>query len=91
MVLLYSFPAPQNSQASVIPLIVAYLSTQPFYLILLYRLIRRKCGKSKPSEDPTSTVTLEKTSEQLSKPEEQPLDSNALPRKLASEIVASEI
>lgn len=61
MVLLYSFPAPENSQASVIPLIVAYLSTQPFYVILLCRWIRRQCcpvpaEKTKEIDRQTSSV-----------------------------------
>ena len=70
MVLLYSFPAPENSQATVIPLIVAYLSAQPFYLILLYRILRGKFCKPKKVESDKSLDKLSKASE----PEEQPLD-----------------
>ena len=72
MVLLYSFPPPQSSQAAVIPLIVAYLTLQPFYIILIYRLIREKCckPKKKPINHTVSVDTLSKTTRQLSEVEE---------------------
>ena len=70
MVLLYSLPSPTNSQSTVIPIIVAYLSPQPFYFILLYQLIRRKCCPSeKESHHRISIDTLSKTTHQLSESE----------------------
>lgn len=72
MVLLYSFPSPESSQATVIPLIVAHLTPQPFYIILIYRLIRGKCckPKKKPINRKISVDTLSKTTRQLSEVEE---------------------
>ena len=70
MVLLYSLPSPTNTQSTVIPIIVAYLSPQPFYFILLYQLIRRKCCASKKEIDQRVSVdTLSKTTHQLSESE----------------------
>lgn len=70
MVLLYSLPSPTNTQSTVIPIIVAYLSPQPFYLILLYQLIRRKCCASKKVIDHRVSIdTLSKTTHQLSESE----------------------
>jgi hypothetical protein len=84
MVLLYSFPAPENSQASVIPLLVAYLSTQPFNVILIYRLIHKRCFKAKKLPPRISLDTLSKTTFRLSEFEDQPLDEKpAEPRKVS--------
>ena len=84
MVLLYSFPAPENSQATVIPLLVAYLSQQPFYVILLYRLIRKRCSKPKKLAPRKSIDTLSKTTNRPSESEDQPLDEKpAEPRKVS--------
>ena len=45
MVLLYSFPEPENYQSTVIVMIILYVSSQPFYAILLIGLFRKKCCK----------------------------------------------
>jgi hypothetical protein len=83
MVLLYSLPEPENSQSGVIPLIVAYLSTQPFNIILVYRLIRRHCCKpEKPVLDET-VDTLSKKNGQLSEEETEPLDTVPQTRKIS--------
>ncbi|CAF3679138.1 unnamed protein product [Rotaria sp. Silwood1] len=47
LVLLYSLPEPENHQSTVIAMIVSYISSQPFYIILLIRFIRKKCFKKK--------------------------------------------
>ena len=75
MVLLYSFPEPENTQASVIPLIVAYLSAQPFHLILLGRFIYRKCQKPEKPVRYVSDDTLSKTTRRLSEEESEILDT----------------
>ncbi len=70
MILLYSLPSPINSQATIIPLIVAYLSPLPFCFILIYQLIRGKCcPKKKQSIRRTSIDTLSKTTRQASEAE----------------------
>ncbi|CAF1601526.1 unnamed protein product, partial [Didymodactylos carnosus] len=51
MVLLYSFPQPESGQATVIPLIISYLSEQPFHIALLYKIIRRKYFNKVPNTD----------------------------------------
>ncbi|CAF1122313.1 unnamed protein product [Adineta ricciae] len=81
MVLLYSFPAPENTQASVIPLIVAYLSAQPFYLILLGRFIYRKCQKPENPVRYVSDDTLSKTTRRLSEEGSEILDTSSPKRK----------
>jgi hypothetical protein len=83
MVLLYSFPAPENSQAGVIPLIVAYLSTQPFNIILVYRLIRQHCCKPEKRARHVSIDTLSKTTRQLSEEETEPSDNISQTRKIS--------
>ncbi|CAF0882813.1 unnamed protein product [Adineta steineri] len=70
MILLYSLPAPDNSQATVMPLVVAYLSNQPLYILLIYQIIRRKCCKSEKSVD-----TLSKTTPELSEVKSEVLDN----------------
>jgi hypothetical protein len=77
MVLLYSLPAPENSQACVMPLIVAYLCTQPFYLILIYRFIRRKFSKSEKPVRHVSVDTLSKTTRQLTEEGTEEADGNS--------------
>jgi hypothetical protein len=85
MVLLYSFPAPESAQASVVPLIVAYLTTQPFHIVLIYRLIRNKCFK--PKKKPIRQIsvdTLSKTTRQLSEvEEEEPIEVIPQTRKIS--------
>ncbi len=72
MIFYYSFPSPENSQASVIPIIVAYLSIQPLLIILFGQLIYRKCCKTKEKTDHSvSADTLSKTTRQLSEIEQQ--------------------
>jgi hypothetical protein len=56
MVVLFSLPEPENNQSTVIVMTVFYLSSQPFYAILLINLIRKKCCKKK-------IVQIEKSSE----------------------------
>jgi sodium/bile acid cotransporter 3/5 len=74
MILIYSLPPPTNSQATIIPIIVAYLSPQPFYLILIYQLIRQKCcPKKKQSVRRISIDTISKTTFRLSEPELEPI------------------
>jgi len=80
MILLYSLPEPENIQSGVIPLIVAFLSTQPFNLILIYRLIRQHCCKPVIHE---SVATLSKTTHQLSEVETEPLDNISQTRKIS--------
>ena len=75
MVLLYSFPAPENSQATVIPLIVAYLCTQPFYAILLIRWIRRRCLPS-PEEKKIDRQAPSVTTRQVTDVDEQELQKD---------------
>ncbi len=78
MILLYSLPSPINSQATIIPIIVSHLSPVPFYFILTYQLIRRKCcPKKKQSIRRISVDTLSKTTHH---PREAELESmNELP------------
>lgn len=68
MILLYSLPPPENSRTTVIPIIVAFLSPLPFYLVLAYQLLRGKSCEmtKKPSHLPlpprhVSVDTLSKT------------------------------
>ncbi|CAF4437947.1 unnamed protein product, partial [Rotaria sp. Silwood2] len=71
MVLLYSLPAPENSRATVIPFIASYASVQPFYFILIYQLIRRKCCKTQRVVHRISIDTLSKTTFELSEAEDE--------------------
>ncbi len=87
MVLLYSFPAPQNTQATVVPLIVAYLTAQPFYIVLLCRVIRRKCFNKKTIEEKISADKSSETtrhssdSEEVDKTTKVPLSSTSIDTK----------
>jgi hypothetical protein len=83
MVLLYSLPEPENSQSGVIPLIVAYLSTQPFNIILVYRLIRQHCCKPEKTVVDESVDTLSKKSRELTEEETEPLDTIPQTRKFS--------
>ncbi|CAF3651637.1 unnamed protein product [Adineta steineri] len=86
MILLYSLPAPDNSQATVMPLVVAYLSLQPLYILLIYQTIRRKCCKSEKSVD-----TLSKTTPELSEVKSEVLDNEiSLPLTAAGLSAGSE-
>ncbi|UJR18266.1 hypothetical protein I4U23_005169 [Adineta vaga] len=59
MVLLNSLPEPENNQATVIAIIISYLSSQPFYAILLINFIRKRCCKKQlPDTQPTKTVNI---------------------------------
>jgi len=67
MVLFYSLPSPENSQTTVIPIIVAFLSPLPFYLILFYQLLQGKLCRVKKKLPPRISIdTLSKTTRQLS-------------------------
>jgi superfamily I DNA and RNA helicase len=83
MVLLYAFPAPENTQSNVIPLIVAYLSVQPFYVVVIYQLICRKCSKKKEPVHRVSIDTLSKTTYRISEAEGEPLDDISQTRKVS--------
>lgn len=78
MVLLYSLPEPENHQSTVIAIIISYLSSQPFYAILLIKLIRRKCFKKNVAEIEKTTEadtrledSADNVSQHLTKPDEQ--------------------
>jgi hypothetical protein len=78
MVFYYSFPSPESSQASVIPIIVVYLSIQPLLLILICRFIYRRCCKPKNKLVRNISVdTLSKTTRHLSEIEEEPLNDTS--------------
>ncbi len=80
MVFYYSFPSPESSQASVIPIIVVYLSVQPFFIILLCRFLYRTCCKPKTKlvhNHNTSDDTLSKATPHLSENEEEPLNDTS--------------
>jgi hypothetical protein len=92
MILLYSLPTPTNSQATIIPIIVAYLSPQPFYFILIYQLIRRKCcPKKKTSLRRISIDTLSKTTRELSDPEVEPIGEIPSTKQLSLPLSALDI
>jgi hypothetical protein len=74
MVLLYSLPAPENTQAVVIPLVVAYLSIQPFHVILLYRFVRRHCCETQQSIEQPSIDAPSKVTHHMSEYEGQSLN-----------------
>ncbi|CAF1017600.1 unnamed protein product [Rotaria sordida] len=77
MVLLYSFPAPENSQASVIPLVIAYLSPQPFYILLIVRFIRKKCIKKNKKTTAVLKAEVDNMSDDIqSKTIHQLIESN---------------
>ncbi|CAF0973931.1 unnamed protein product [Didymodactylos carnosus] len=50
MVIMYSFPQPQATQGLVVPLVVALLTTKPFYLALLIRHYVKKHQKKQEIE-----------------------------------------
>ncbi|CAF3448050.1 unnamed protein product [Rotaria sp. Silwood1] len=81
MVLLYSLPAPENSQATIIPLIAGYVSVLPFCLVLIYQLIRGKCCKTQPVDHHISIDTLSKTTFELSEAEAEPVDDISQTKK----------
>ncbi|CAF1120694.1 unnamed protein product [Adineta steineri] len=47
MIIFYSFPQPYASQAAIVPMIVAFLTTKPFWVILIIRNQIRKYKKRK--------------------------------------------
>lgn len=47
MIFMYSFPQPYATQAMIVPMVVAFLSTKPFWLILLIRNQVQKYQKRK--------------------------------------------
>lgn len=47
MIFMYSFPQPYAAQAMIVPMVVAFLSTKPFWLILIIRNQVRKYQKRK--------------------------------------------
>ncbi|CAF1412207.1 unnamed protein product [Adineta steineri] len=47
MIIFYSFPQPYASQAAIVPMIVAFLTTKPFWIILIIRNQIRKYKKRK--------------------------------------------
>lgn len=51
LVLLYSFPEPENYQSTVIIMIILYVSSLPFFAKLLIDLIRNKFCKKEIVED----------------------------------------
>ena len=50
MIFIYSFPQPYATQAMIVPMVVAFLSTKPFWLILLIRNQVQKYQKRKELE-----------------------------------------
>lgn len=92
MVFYYSFPSPENSQACVIPIIVAYLSIQPLFIILFYQFIRQKCFKSKKKPVRNISIdTLSKTTRQLSEAEEEPKNEKAQTKKISISLTISNL
>lgn len=57
MVLLYSLPEPENNQATVIAMIISYLSSQPFYAVLLFNFVRNRFCKKKINESTLAKET----------------------------------
>jgi predicted Na+-dependent transporter len=47
MIILYSFPQPYATQALIVPMVVAFLTTKPFWVILIIRNQLRKYKKRK--------------------------------------------
>lgn len=80
MVFYYTFPSPEKSQASTIPITVVYLSVQPLLIILFYRIIRKKCchKKKQKSSHHKSLDTLSKTTRNVSEPEEESIPMSIL-------------
>ncbi|CAF3448074.1 unnamed protein product [Rotaria sp. Silwood1] len=72
--LLDLFSAPENSQATVIALIVSFLSPHLFYLVLINRLIRRIHSKIQSIIRYTSIDILSKSTFELSEPEAETFD-----------------
>lgn len=71
MVLLYSLPEPENNQSTVIAMIVSYLSSQPFYAVLLVNFIRKKFFMKNIIEVEKTAETDENVSQQLTKPDQE--------------------
>ena len=62
MIIYYSFPQPYATQAIVVPLVVAFLTTKPFWLVYIIRnrIIRYKKSKELESQDEKLTPGNEK-------------------------------
>jgi predicted Na+-dependent transporter len=52
MIIFYSFPQPYAAQATIIPLVVAFLTTKPFWVVYMIRNQVKKCQKKKELENP---------------------------------------
>ncbi|CAF2649720.1 unnamed protein product [Rotaria sp. Silwood2] len=76
MVLLYSLPEPENHQSTVIAMIVSYISSQPFYVILLIRLIRKKCFKKKEVQTENAAEVDAKLNDELDKSSQSATESH---------------
>lgn len=82
MILLYSLPSPENTQSIVIPFIASFLSTLPFYVVLVYQLIRKKCCKQKRPVRDISIDTLSKTTCHLSDTQSVALNDTSQTEKI---------
>jgi predicted Na+-dependent transporter len=51
MIIMYSFPQPYATQAIIVPMVVAFLTTKPFWLILIIRNQIRKYKKQKAEKN----------------------------------------
>jgi predicted Na+-dependent transporter len=51
MIIMYSFPQPYATQAIIVPMVVAFLTTKPFWLILIIRNRIRKYKKQKAEKN----------------------------------------
>jgi predicted Na+-dependent transporter len=62
MIIFYSFPQPYATQAVVVPLVVAFLTTKPFWLVYVIRnrIIRYKKNKELENQDGRLTPANEK-------------------------------
>lgn len=87
MIMFYSFPQPYATQAIVVPLVVAFLTTKPFWLIYVIRNRIKKSQKKKelksPSDDSkmlngngeTKTADTEQTSLKKKPNEEEKIEA----------------
>jgi hypothetical protein len=67
MIIFYSFPQPYATKAVVVPLVVAFLTTKPFWLVYV---IRNRINRYKKSKE------LESQDEKLTPGNVKPLSNN---------------
>ncbi|CAF1516787.1 unnamed protein product [Rotaria magnacalcarata] len=78
MIMFYSFPQPYASQAIVVPLVVAFLTTKPFWVVYLIRnqIIKYKKRQSKKQKQPLPSEVDDKGKSKLDKDQRQINEEN---------------